>query len=190
MEEVGKQRLPGLAADQEPPLLNRLAHLWVQATSGIVKYGFGIEYRDLEPPRTGTFDGLRLVLDPDVDFEMQCFVLVHLFGHCVQWVSPALAASAAAVQETTDRQKFIEIAHDYELEASRLGLKMLHERGVTDMDQWLSDFVESDWRYLRTYYETGQTPPWESCIARGCPVLTPLAIPAFAPRPVEVRYAF
>src|SRR5262245_23957783 len=103
MEEVGKNRLPGSAAEQQAPLLDRLVHLWVQATSGVVKYGFTIEYRDLEPPRTGTFDGLRIVLDPDVDFEMQCFVLVHLFGHSVQWVSPALEASAQAIQTTQDR---------------------------------------------------------------------------------------
>jgi hypothetical protein len=190
MEEVGKQRFPGPAAEQEPLLLDRLVHLWVQATSGVVKYGFAIEYRDLEPPRTGTFDGLRLILDPDVDFEMQCFVLVHLFGHCVQWVSPAFEARARAVQQTTDRGRFIEVAHEYELEASRLGLQLLHERGVTGMDQWLSDFVESDWRYLRTYYETGRTPPWPDCVVRGCSVLTPLAIPEFTPHPVEVRYAF
>jgi hypothetical protein len=156
----------------------------------VVKYGFVIEYRDLEAPRTGTFDGLRLVLDPDVDFEMQCFVMVHLFGHSVQWISPTLEASARAVQDTHDRRRFIEVARDYELEASRLGLQLLHERGITDMDQWLSDFVESDWRYLRAYYETGQTPPWSECVVRACPLLEPLAIPEFKPRPVEVRYAF
>jgi hypothetical protein len=190
VEEVGKNRLPGPAAEQQPPLMDRLVRLWVQATSGVVKYGFAIEYRDLEAPRTGTFDGLRIVLDPDVDFEMQCFVLVHLFGHSVQWVSPALEASAQAVQNTHDREQFIRVAHDYELEASRLGLQLLHERGVRDMDQWLSDFVESDWRYLRAYYQSGQTPPWAECVVRGCPLLEPLAIPQVKPRSVEVRYAF
>jgi len=190
MEEVGKNRLSGPASEHRSPLLDQLARLWVQATSGIVKYGFGIEYRDLEPPRTGVFDGLKIVLDPDVDFEMQCFVLVHLFGHSVQWVSPALEASTLAVQNTKDRQEFIRIAHDYEQEASRLGMQLLHERGVTDLDQWLSDFVESDWRYLRHFYETGQTPPWPECVVHGCPLLEPMRIPELKVRQVEVRYAF
>ena len=57
---------------------------------GSSKYGFAIEYRDLEPPRTGIFDGLRIVIDPDVGFEMQCFLLLHLFGHSVQWVAPSI----------------------------------------------------------------------------------------------------
>ena len=39
--------------------------LWREVTSGIVKYGFVIEYRDLEPPRTGIFDGLRIVIAAD-----------------------------------------------------------------------------------------------------------------------------
>src|SRR5262245_15207154 len=30
------------------------------------------------------FDGLRIAIDPDVAFEMQCFVLLRLFGHSAQ----------------------------------------------------------------------------------------------------------
>src|SRR6187549_3591171 len=69
----------------------RLIPLWRSVTSGVVKQGFALEYRDLEPPRTGIFDGLKIVIDPDVDFEMQCFILLHLFGHSVQWTAPSLA---------------------------------------------------------------------------------------------------
>ena len=69
-----------------------LVNLWFRATSAIVKYGFTIEYRDLEPPRTGIFDGVSISIDPDVDFEMQCFILLHLFGHSVQWTAPSLEA--------------------------------------------------------------------------------------------------
>src|SRR5687767_14997484 len=65
-----------------------LVEVWTKITSGIVKRGFVLEYRDLESPRTGIFDGLRIVVDPDVHFEMQCFILLHLFGHSVQWVAP------------------------------------------------------------------------------------------------------
>src|SRR6266478_9218459 len=88
-------------------LVNRLppehmVGLWLQATSRIVKYGFAIEYRDLEPPRTGIFDGLRIVVDPDVGFEMQCFLLLHLFGHSVQWVAPSLEPKLHDLQHTTD----------------------------------------------------------------------------------------
>ena len=100
----------------------RLVPLWRTVTSGVVKKGFAIEYRDLEPPRTGIFDGLEIVIDPDVDFEMQCFVLLHLFGHSVQWVAPSLAHKLDALQNTTDKERFLEVLHDYEHEAAGFGL--------------------------------------------------------------------
>src|SRR6478752_2519750 len=98
---------------------DRLVKLWCRVTSGVVKRGFAIEYRDLEPPRTGIFDGLRIVIDPDVGFEMQCFVLLHLFGHSVQWVAPTLEAQLHALQHTTDRRQFMRVLHDYEFQAAR-----------------------------------------------------------------------
>ena len=87
--ELVGQRLVG----QLPPA--HLVDLWLKCTSRIVKYGFAIEYRDLEPPRTGIFDGLSITIDPDIDFEMQCFILLHLFGHSVQWTAPELHPNAA-----------------------------------------------------------------------------------------------
>src|SRR5687768_10801381 len=93
VRKPGEQRVGHLAAHQ-------LDELWKRATSKIVKYGFAIAYRDLEPPRTGTFDGLQILIDPDVGFEMQCFILLHLFGHSVQWVAPSLEHKLHALQHT------------------------------------------------------------------------------------------
>jgi hypothetical protein len=44
----------------------QLTELWTNTASAVVKHGFAVEYRDLAPPRTGIFDGLRIVIDPDV----------------------------------------------------------------------------------------------------------------------------
>src|SRR4249920_56067 len=115
-----------------------MVDLWVRISSGIVKYGFVIEYRDLEPPRTGIFDGLRIVVDPDVGFEMQCFLLLHLFDHSVQWVAPSLQHKLDDLQHTDDNARFMQVLHDYELEAAGFGLRLMHERGVTGLDQWYS----------------------------------------------------
>src|SRR3954469_11392926 len=93
---------------------NDMVALWREVTSGIVKYGFTIEYRDLEPPRTGIFDGLRIVIDPDVGLEMQCFLLLHLFGHSVQWVAPSIEYKLADLQHTEDKARFMQVLHDYE----------------------------------------------------------------------------
>src|SRR6476646_9811041 len=91
--------------------VERLLPLWTAVTSGVVKRGFVIEYRDLEPPRTGIFDGLKIVIDPDVEFEMQCFLLLHLFGHSVQWVAPSIEHQLVDLQHTEDTDRFMQILH-------------------------------------------------------------------------------
>src|SRR2546425_5192395 len=106
-EVIGTRSVAHLAADD-------MVRLWLKVSSGIVKYGFLIEYRDLEPPRTGIFDGLRIVIDPDVSFEMQCFLLLHLFGHSVQWVAPSLEHKLDELQHTQDQARFMQVLHDYE----------------------------------------------------------------------------
>jgi hypothetical protein len=168
----------------------RLCALWPRVTSAIVKQGFGIEYRDLEPPRTGIFDGRRLVLDPDVGFEMQCFILLHLFGHSVQWVAPSLERDLVALQTTTDKEAFLEVLKAYEYQAARFGLQLLHSAGVTDLDDWYSDFVATDWRYVERFYREDALPPWEECVLHGQPLIKPATIPPLVHREVEVRYAF
>jgi hypothetical protein len=168
----------------------RLVRLWSVVTSGVVKRGFAIEYRDLEPPRTGIFDGLTIVIDPDVEFEMQCFVLLHLFGHSVQWVAPSIAHQLDALQNTADKERFLQVLHDYEYEAAGFGIRLLHELGVHDLDGWFSDFVATDWQYVERYYREDRIPPWKECIVGGAPPIGELAIPQLVLRQVEVRFAF
>jgi hypothetical protein len=189
MKPVPSHELVGARVVGELPSAE-MVDLWVRISSGIVKYGFVIEYRDLEAPRTGIFDGLRITIDPDVGFEMQCFLLLHLFGHSVQWVAPSLAHTLAELQSTEDRSRFLQVLHDYEFQAAGFGMQLMHERGVTRLDQWYSDFVETDWRYVERFYQTDRIPPWAACIVTGCPLIEPAAIPALRHRQVEVRFAF
>jgi hypothetical protein len=179
-ELIGQRRTPP----------GSLVNLWFKATSAVVKYGFVIEYRDLEPPRTGIFDGLRISMDPDVDFEMQCFILLHLFGHSIQWTAPSLERSLDSVKDTTDKGVFMQALHDYEYQAARFGMQLIREVGVHDLDQWYSDFVATDWRYVERYYQTGAIPPWHECLAHNQPIVEPLSIPPIEHKRVEVRYAF
>jgi hypothetical protein len=168
----------------------RLIDLWLKATSKVVEYGFVIEHRHLEPPRIGTFDGLRIAIDPGHGFEMQCFVLLHLFGHSVQWVAPALESRLDALRFTEDHERFMPALRTYEFEAARFGLQLLREAGVDGLDQWYGDFVETDWRYVERFYQTGQIPPWEDCVAAGCALIQPASIPELRHRQVDVRFAF
>jgi hypothetical protein len=133
---------------------------------------------------------LRITIDPDVGFEMQCFLLLHLFGHSVQWVAPSLARTVDELRNSTDRSRFMTVLHDYEFEAARFGMQLMHERGVTGLDQWYSDFVETDWRYVARFYETDRLPSWTECVVSGCPLIQPAAIPTLVHRLVDVRFAF
>src|SRR5438132_12115983 len=122
-ELTGQRRPRPESVGQLPP--DVLLPLWTKTTSAIVKYGFALEYRDLEPPRTGIFDGLRIVIDPDVEFEMQCFVLLHLFGHSVQWVAPSLEPKLADLQNTEDRVRFMRVLREYGFAAAGYGMELL-----------------------------------------------------------------
>src|SRR3954469_24555517 len=167
MEQLASHEVVGTRVGHMPT--HDMVDLWVTITSGVVKRGFAIEYRDLDPPRTGIFDGLKIVIDPDVEFEMQCFVLLHLFGHSVQWVAPCLAHKLEALQNTADKERFLQVLHDYEQEAARFGLRLLHELGIDDLDDWFSDCVAADWRYVERYYREDQIPPWRECLVAGAP---------------------
>src|SRR5512132_3803261 len=114
MEPLPSHEVVGTRVGHMPT--HDLVDMWVAVTSGIVRYGFSIEYRDLEPPRTGIFDGQRIVIDPDVGFEMQCFLLLHLFGHSVQWVAPSIEHKLTDLRHTEDREHFMRGLHAYELE--------------------------------------------------------------------------
>lgn len=185
-ELVGHRR-PGLVGRLPA---ERLVELWPRAASRVVKHGFSIELADLEPPRTGIFDGLKITIDPDVGFEMQCFVLLHLFGHSVQWVAPALEHQLDALRHTTDKAAFMKVLQAYEYEAARYGRHLLDETGLPGLVAWYSDFVETDWRYVERYYQTDAIPPWEECLAEAEKPVEPLPIPELRRRRVEVRFAF
>jgi hypothetical protein len=166
------------------------ARLWTATLQGVIHYGFVIELADLEKPKTGTFDGLNIRIDALLPLEMQCFILLHLFGHSVQWVAPSLAGILTGIQSNDDMESFLAALKAYEQQAACLGLALLHERGVTDLDQWLSDSAETDWRYVERYYREGAIPKWEECLVTGSALFKPLAIPPLQHRKVHVRFAF
>jgi hypothetical protein len=161
-----------------------------RARSRVESYGVRVYVGDVRDPNTGTFDGSEIGIDYANDLEMSLFVLVHLFGHTVQWNTvPAYRTIDTRVRPGAGPELIAEAAA-YEKNASRYGLAVLHEAGVRDRDAWLSDFCGSDWTYLSQFYATGKVPEWRDCYRTGHPPLEPLAIPAFSPQRFYPRYAF
>jgi hypothetical protein len=156
----------------------------------VESYGIRVYIGDVKDPNTGTFDGSEIGIDWANDADTSLFVLAHLFGHTVQWNTVASYRTIDARAKPGAPTEVIEEARLYEKNASRLGLTLLHEAGVTDRDQWISDWWASDWKYLSTYYATGKLPEWQSCRSTGHSLLEPLAIPEFVPARYSPRYAF
>jgi hypothetical protein len=154
------------------------------------KYGVEVVISDVVDPNTGDFDGEKILLDYDQDLEVALFVLVHLFGHTAQWCTSEAYRKLgldAATGKTTEELAAIE---EYEQGATRIGIALLHEAGVTDMDGWASDWWRADYEYLLHFYETGEKLDVRSLLKRGGDALAPLPIPSFTPRRYASRWSF
>jgi hypothetical protein len=155
------------------------------------RYGIEVTISDVLDPNTGDFDGATIKLDYDQDLDMALFVLAHLFGHTVQWnVSEEFRALG---RETSPGKTEEELARIlvYERDATRYSLTLLHESGVEDLDQWVSDWWRADWDFLSHFYRTGERlDPKKLLRPGGGPALAPLPIPDFQPHHWVSRWSF
>ena len=161
-----------------------------RARSAVERYGVRVYIGDVIDPNTGTFDGAEIGIDYANTLEMSLFVLIHLFGHTAQWNTVAAYRTIDARAKPGASPEVLDEARLYEENASRLGLTLLHEAGVTERDQWLADYKASDWTYLSAYYKTGSLPSWDDCLVVDAPLLEPMPIPLFVPQRFVPRYAF
>ena len=140
-----------------------------------------VHIQDVPNPFTGDLDGEQIMVDYDLEIEDALFILIHLFGHTVQWNVSAERRSVAFLQPAMWTDEQLRAAMDYEAEACRYSLQLLHDAGVHDLDQWISDFAACDSRYLMHFYKTGEKLPFRSFWRDGSTVLPSLAIPEFRP---------
>ena len=145
------------------------------------RYGLPVVITDVTDPFTGDLDGATILVDYDLTAEDALFILVHLFGHTVQWnVSPAdRALGLLDVRDPSD--ELLASLARYERDAARYSLQLFHEADVWDLDQWLANFAACDIAYLMHFYRTGEKRPFRSFWADDAAVLTPLEIPPFVP---------
>ena len=137
--------------------------------------------QDVPNPFTGDLDGQEIMVDYDIEIEDAVFILIHLFGHTVQWNVSAERRAVAFLQPATWTDEQLRAAMEYETEAARYSLQLLHDVGVHDLDQWISDFAACDSDYLMYFYKTGEKRPFRSFWRDNAPLLAPLAIPEFRP---------
>ena len=152
------------------------------------RWGIPVRIQDVPNPFTGDLDGEQIMVDYDLDIEDAVFILIHLFGHTVQWNVSAESRRVALLKPTTWTDDQLQEAMDYEREAARYSLQLVHEAGFDDLDQWISDFAACDAAYLLHFYRTGEKRAFRSFWQDGTPLVAPLAIPDFQPTLWLSRY--
>jgi hypothetical protein len=146
------------------------------------RYGIHVVTRDVADPLIGDLDGAEIHIDHAVTPEQRLFLLVHLFGHTVQWNAQPNAVELGRPRQPPVPVSAIPELLEYEREAASYALTMLHEIGITEVDQWLSDYSACDMAYLHHYYATGEKQEFERFWRVDTPRIEPRPIPAFRPK--------
>ncbi len=147
-----------------------------------------VHIQDVPSPFTGDLDGEQIMVDYDLGIEDAVFILIHLFGHTVQWNVSERGREIAFQKPDVWTEVMLAEVGAYELEACRYSIQLLHDLQIHDLDQWISDFAACDSAYLVHFYKTGEKRPFRSFWRDGSPIVTPLAIPEFQPTQWLSRY--
>ena len=155
------------------------------------RYQIPVSIGDVLDPNTGDFDGMKIEIDYAQDLDSALFVLVHLFGHTVQWNISEEYRKLGADRSIGKSDDVLMKILEYEKNATRYSMQLMHDVGVKDLDQWVSDYFAADWKYLAHYYRTGEKLDFRKLIEPGKgALLTPLKIPEFKPQKWISRWSF
>ena len=101
------------------------------------RYGVPVIIADVADPFTGDLDGAEIKIDHDLPAEEALFILVHLFGHTVQWNLSERGRTLGVQQPDPNlsAQRMAEL-YQYEREAAELSLTLFHDAGIFDFDQF------------------------------------------------------
>ena len=145
------------------------------------RYRLPVVITDVPDPFTGDLDGATILVDHDLDAEEALFILVHLFGHTVQWNVSAADREIGLLEIKDPTDEILASLARYEVDAARYSLQLFREAGVRGLDQWLADFAACDVAYLLHFYRTGEKRAFRSFWIDGAPLLEPLPVPEFQP---------
>lgn len=146
------------------------------------RYGIAVITRDIPDPLTGDLDGLEIHIDYSVTPAQRLFLLAHLFGHTVQWnVDPETFELGQQYKPPVAKALFPAILA-YEEEAACYGLSLLHEAGVTSLDDWFSQYSACDQAYLMDFYRTGEKHDFQTFWPELVTPIAPKPVPPFTPK--------
>jgi hypothetical protein len=164
------------------------AEYCTRVQEGIEKtYGIRVVTTDVPDPFTGDLNGAEIQIDYALSPEQRLFLLLHLFGHTVQWnVNPRSLDIGRPRTLPVDPRDLPEIVQ-YEREAACYGLALMLETGIAGLEQWLSNYSACDMAYLEHFYRTGEKREFSSFWLDDSPLLEPKKVPAFLPAQRKFR---
>jgi hypothetical protein len=165
--------------------------LYAKAESAIATHGFIVHPRcDVKDPNTGEFDGLNIWIEENQPIEQAFYVLLHLFGHSVQWnVDSELRELGLDVSSVKTPEELTRI-YTYERQASEMALNLLHTIECGHLQQWISNWFNADWLWLKHLYETGESVDYLQYWVDDAETLSPAQVPTFSPQLFTARNSF
>jgi len=145
------------------------------------KYGMRILTTDVPDPLTGDLDGAEIQIDYLVTPEQRLFLLLHLFGHTVQWNTSPLAFELGRPRQPPVDKSLLPAIVGYEREAAGYALAIVRELGLAGLDQWLADYTACDMAYLGHFYLTGEKREFTSFWRDNADLVPVRSIPPFTP---------
>lgn len=152
------------------------------------RWGIPVTVTDVPNPFTGDLDGERILVEHDLDVEDAVFILVHLFGHTVQWNVSERAREIGMARPANWTEAQLAELTAYEQQACQYSLQLLHDAGIRDLDQWIANFAACDCAYLMHLYRTGEKCEFRSFWKDNQPLVAPIPIPEFHPTRWISRY--
>jgi exoribonuclease R len=143
------------------------------------RYQIPVRIRDVPNPFSGDMDGAEIHVDYDEDIESALFVIAHLFGHTVQWNTSEAARDIGYRLHPNPSDELMQRLLAYEREACQYSIQLFQNAGLTDFDQWLSDYSACDLAFLMSYYKTGVKKPFREFWKDGSPLMLPKTVPPF-----------
>ncbi len=147
--------------------------------------GLTIQYtHNLDPFFKGDLDGKIIYIGNHLSPEEKTFNLLHLTGHSVQWNLDALLRKMGSELYRNPDDALLLKLQEYEWQANCYALSVLHQAGVFNLDQWLSQKYIIDMLYLTHFYKTGEKLKKITAVAKAYPFKRELEskpIPSFTP---------
>lgn len=131
--------------------------LYEAASKGLEARGMRVVIvDDKDGPFFGDLDGAAVYLGKSQPWENKLFTLVHLAAHNYQWaVDGRYAEIGSQLFYIPDEGLFHELM-EYERDAARLSIALLHALRVFHLDMWYSRYSHCDLAFLDDYYRTGR----------------------------------